>query len=107
MNSNRTSLFEEINPETAKDLDEFIKYLRNAYGSGLLDMRQNLSNHKEAENESMYSFLSRVINLYYRSWDQETSMDEIWTDKVSRTDIVHIFLKGLLNKDIKTNLRMR
>ena len=71
-------------------------------------MRQNLSNLKQVENESMYSFLSRVINLYYRSRDQETpTMDQISTDKVSRTDIVHIFLEGLLNKDIKTNLRMR
>ena len=35
------------------------------------------------------------------------SMDQISTDEVSRTDIFPIFLEGLLNKDIKTNLRMR
>ena len=65
-------------------------------------------NLKQAENESMYSFLYRVMNLYFRSRDKETpTIEEIAKDQVSKTDIVHIFLEGLLSNEVKTNLRMR
>ena len=108
VNSSKTNMFEEMTPDTSKNLDEFIKYLRSAYGSTLLDMRQSLMTLKQAENESLFSFLSRVINLYYRSRDKETpTIDEIATDQVSKADIVHIFLQGLFNPEVQTNLRMR
>ena len=94
VNSGKTNIFEEMTSDVATNLDEFIKYLRNAYGSSLLDMRQSLMSIKQQDNESMHSYLSRIINLYFRSRDQKPkTIEEISTDRISKADIVHIFLQ--------------
>ena len=94
--------------ETSNNLDNFVLHLRYAYELTLRGWRQSLNTLKQNESESMFSFLHRCINLYYRSRNQEApDIDKIADDKIAMSDIVHYFLKGLKNEKVRVNLKMR
>ena len=108
VNSNKTKLYDELPIECTKSVEEFVKYLQSAYGRTNLEKRQSLNNLKQGTEESVFAFISRVVNLYYGAKDMAPkSLEEVQNDDVAKNDIIYYFINGLRNDEVKLQLKMR
>ena len=108
VNSNKTQLYNELPTECTSSVEELAKYLNSAYGRTSIAKRQSLANLKQGAEESVYSYLSRVINMYYDSKNQQSpTLDVIQHDEVAKNDIIYYYNNGLRNPDVQSHLRMR
>ena len=106
--SARTSLYEEMPKEAEESVDEFVKYLQTAYGLTRIDMMRDLQNLKQGREESPYTFLSRVITLYYEArGETKKTMTEIVDDQNEKFEITKLFLDGLYDSRIAVQLQAR
>ena len=106
--SGRTSLYEEMPKEAEESVDEFVKYLQTAYGLTRIDMMRDLQNLKQGRDESPYTFLSRVITLYYEArGEAKKTAQEVIGNKIEKFEITKLFLDGLYDNRISVQLQSR
>ena len=106
--SGKTSLYEELPAEAETSLDEFIKYLKKAYGMNRFDLMKEVQTLTQGPSENPHSFLSRVITLYYEAKGRtKKSLTDIIKEEDEVFEIVHIFLRGLNDQRVRTVLHQR
>ena len=106
--SNRTSLYEEMPAEAEKSVEEFVKYLKTAYGLTRMDMIRELQHIRQGAEENPHTFMSRVITLYYEAKDMaKKTKDEVAKDATERFEIAKIFLDGLSDERVRVSLQSR
>lgn len=104
--SGKSFVLEEIPAEAQDSLEKFIDAIRLNAGLTPLMLREAVNNLRQKESETYHSFFYRCINLYYRAKDEEPkTVAQIQTDKAEMSDLVHIYLKGLKNRDVQFDLR--
>jgi len=104
--SSRIDILRELDRETLKDIDKFVKYLRMAHGGSSLKQRSNLESLIQSPIESALSFFKRVIREYYLSKGLEPRDPKDITEKDRQEDIVYHFSRGLRNNTTGTQIRM-
>ena len=106
--SGRTSLYEEMPKEAEESVDEFVKYLQTAYGLTRIDMMRDLQNLKQGKDESPYTFLSRVITLYYEArGEAKKTAQQVIESRIEKFEITKLFLDGLYDNRISVQLQSR
>ena len=104
--SNRTDMYVELPSGADSDINEFIKYLKAAYGMSKVAKRKALNNIKQGATESPHAFLSRIVNTYYEvRGEQRKTLDVIENDKNEKYDIVSLYLKGLINPKVRVAIK--
>ena len=104
--SNRTDLYIELPAKADSDIDEFIKYLKAAYGLSKVAKRKALNNIKQGPNESPHAFLSRIVNTYFEvRGESRKTLDAIEADKNEKYDIVSLYLRGLNNPKVRVAIK--
>ena len=94
--------------EAEESVEEFVKYLQTAYGLTRIDMMRDLQSLKQGREESPYTFLSRVITLYYEArGEAKKAMTEIVNNKIEKFEITKLFLDGLHDNRIAVQLQAR
>ena len=106
--SGRTSLYEEMPKEAEESVDEFVKYLQTAYGLTRIDMMRDLQNLRQGKDESPYTFLSRVITLYYEArGEAKKTAQQVIESRIEKFEITKLFLDGLYDNRISVQLQSR
>ena len=106
--SGRTQLYEELPAEAETSVDEFVKYLKKAYGMNRFDMMKELQNVKQGPTENPHTFLSRVITLFYEAkGKKKKSIDDIKKSEEETYEIVGIFWRGLYDQRVRVMLKQR
>ena len=106
--SNMTSIYEELPKEAESSIDEFIKYIKGAYGVTKTDLRKQLDDIKQAQNENPHAFLSRCINLYYEARGQaKKTIRDIAMEENEKYDVLNLYLRGLRDPKIRAALKSR
>ena len=119
--SNRSFMTAELPSEALSDLNKYIQHLQRAYGRSMLDLRMQLSQARQRENESPYSWLTRLITCYYRSKRQAPKtlaeimerydpvggeiLGKLKTPEVV-SEILQLYLTGLKDQRVLAQLRM-
>jgi len=100
--SGRLNIFNELLPAETSDLDKYITYLKSTYGGNTDNLRDELRNISQANDESYVSFFRRTIHVYYQSRENSyvPNLAEI-TDTHTQNDIRYHFLKGLQNNKVR------
>ena len=102
LKSNRSQVFDELNDSEKTNLEDFIKYLTKSYGGNPIQIRKELDNLKQRNEETYISFFRRVISTYLRSRDlADTPNISSITDTAQRADIKYLYIKGLHNQKIR------
>ena len=106
--SGRTQLYEELPAEAETSVDEFVKYLKKAYGMNRFDMMKEVQSVRQGPTENPHTFLSRVITLFYEAkGKKKKTMDEIKKNEEETYEIVGIFWRGLYDERVKVALKQR
>ena len=106
--SGRTSLYEELPKEAEDSVDEFVKYLQVAYGLTRIDMMRDLQNVRQQPNESPYTFMSRIITLYYEArGEPKKTISQVIGSDTEKFEITKLFLDGLYDSRISVQLQAR
>lgn len=106
--SNMTSIYEELPKEAESSIEEFITYIKGAYGVTKTDLRKQLDDIKQAQNENPHAFLSRCINLYYEArGEAKKTITEIATEENEKYDVLNLYLRGLRDPKIRATLKSR
>ena len=106
--SNRTSLYEEMPAEAEKSVEEFVKYLKTAYGLTRMDMIRELQHIRQGPEENPHTFMSRVITLYYEAKDMaKKTKEDVSKDATERFEIAKIFLDGLNDERVRVSIQSR
>ena len=106
--SGRTQLYEELPAEAETSVDEFVKYLKKAYGMNRFDLMKELQNVRQGATENPHTFLSRVINLYYEAkGKQKKTIGEIKQNEDETYEIVGLFWRGLFDQRVRVTLKQR
>ena len=59
-------------------------------------------------NESPYTFLSRVINLYYEARNEaKKSLEDIKSNPIETNEIIRFYLSGLRDPRVRIAVRSR
>ena len=106
--SGRTQLYEELPAEAETSVDEFVKYLKKAYGLNRFDMMKELQNVKQGPTENPHAFLSRVITLFFEAKGKEKkTIAEIKKSEEETYEIASIFWRGLHDQRVRIMLKQR
>lgn len=106
--SGRTQLYEELPAEAETSVDEFVKYLKKAYGMNRFDLMKELQNVTQGATENPHTFLSRVITLYYEAKGKtKKTVDQIKTNEDETYEIVGLFWRGLYDQRVRVMLKQR
>jgi hypothetical protein len=104
--SNRIDILRELDQDTLKSIEKFVRYLRMAHGGSALKQRSNLESLIQAPLESALSFFKRCIREYFLSKGLEPKDPKDITEKDRQEDIVYHFSRGLRNNTTGTQIRM-
>ena len=106
--SGRTDVYAEMPKDAEESVEKFIKYLKKAYGLSAVELLKELQSIKQESNESPYTFLSRVVNLYYEArGEQKKSIDDIKANPVETSEIIRLYLSGLRDSRVRMTVRSR
>ena len=109
--SGRTNLLHTMPTEACESVQKFIKYLHKAYGRTPIDMRSRLNNLKRDPHETMHSYLSKVMRVYYMAHNKTPpTIKQLSTAKdmeAERQDLVYHFLQGLQHPVLARELKLR
>ena len=106
--SGRTGIYAEMPKEAEGKVEEFIKYLRVAYGLSAVDLLRELQNTKQENHESPFAFLSRVINLYYEARNEpKKTIQQIMDVPTETNEIIRLYLNGLKDPRVRVAIRSR
>ena len=104
--SGRTNIYEELPKEAEKSIDGFVAYLQTAYGLTQVDMLKELQEIRQGAKENPYSYLSRIVNMFYEARGEEKkTLDEVQGIEADRAEILQIYLKGLYDNRVRTTLK--
>ena len=103
--SGKTYLYEELPKEAETSIDGFVAYLQTAYGDDRVELIHKLQAIKQGRNENPYTFLSRLVNMYYESKGlQKKTLDEAGTGN-EKDEIMSLYINGLYNSETKKILK--
>ena len=106
--SGRTGIYAEMPKEAETKVEEFIKYLRVAYGLSAVDLLRELQSTKQENHESPFAFLSRVINLYYEARNEpKKTVQQIMEVPTETNEIIRLYLNGLKDARVRVAIRSR
>ena len=106
--SGRTAIYAEMPKEAETKVEEFIKYLRVAYGLSAVDLLRELQSTKQENHESPFAFLSRVINLYYEARNEpKKTAQQIMEVPTETNEIIRLYLNGLKDARVRVAIRSR
>lgn len=106
--SGRTGIYAEMPKEAESEVEEFIKYLRVAYGLSAVDLLRELQSTKQENHESPFAFLSRVINLYYEARNEpKKTVQQIMVIPTETNEIIRLYLNGLKDPRVRVAIRSR
>ena len=106
--SGRTQLYEELPAEAETSVDEFVKYLKKAYGMNRFDMMKESQNVNQGPTENPHTFLSRVITLFYEAKGKEKkTIADIKKSEEETYEIASIFWRGLHDRRVQIMLKQR
>ena len=104
--SGRTGIYEELPKEAESTIDGFVAYLQTAYGLTTVDMLEELQDIRQGSKENPYSYLSRIVNMFYEArGESKKTLEEAQNIEKDRAEILQIYLKGLYDKRVRTALR--
>ena len=109
--SDRSHMMSEIPGDCLTDLNKFVEHIKLAYGRNTIALREELNNVKKGEAESYFSYMQKILTLYYRSRKEEAkTLTYLKENKdscqIQINDIIHYFLRGLPEGQVKRQLRM-
>ena len=104
--SGRTNIYEELPKEAETSIDGFVAYLQTAYGLTRVDMLKELQEIRQGARENPYSYLSRIVNMFYESRGEEKkALDDVQKIEKDREQILQLYLNGLYDSRVRTALR--
>ena len=99
--SQKMHIFTSLTENQKNSLSEYALYLRNNYALTSDEQRAELSYMTQKSDESEQQFLRRVEKRYFQTRGIEVPEKlEVW----EKSDIKHIFTRGILNEEIKRYL---
>ena len=108
--SGRTDLLQNIDLSLINRIDTFIDFIENAFGRSQMDLRAKLEEIKRGKSESVYSFLNRVLRLYFRCHQRPPmTINQLSLSPDSaheRQEILYYFLRGLENKRVADQIKL-
>ena len=109
--SGRTDLLQNISLDLIDDINTFIDFIQNAFGRSDMDLRAKLEEICREESESMYSYLNRVVRLYFRCHQRApmtiSELSQSVDSAHERAEIIYFFLKGMRNKKVTEQIKLR
>ena len=108
--SGRTDLLQNISLDIINEIGSFIDFIKNAYGRSDMDLRSKLEDVRRETSESMYSYLNRVVRLYFKCHQRPPmTINELSLSAESsheRSEIIYYFLRGLGNKKVVEQIKL-
>ena len=110
--SGRQDLFSSMNQQELTDLEKFITFLQNSEGRTREEVREQLRNCSQMQNESYQQLLGRIVVLFadLRGWDESPSLQQLATeDKYSfeAAEIISHFLEAVMDQRVKSLLKQQ
>ena len=109
--SGRTDLLQNIDLSLLDRIDSFVEFIENAFGRSKMDLRAQLEEIKRGNSESAFSFLNRLVRLYFRCHQRPpmtiTELSLSPDSAHERQEILYHFLRGLGNKRVEQEIRLR
>ena len=103
--SGKTYLYEELPREAEISIDGFVAYLQTAYGDDRVELIHKLQAIKQGRNENPYTFLSRLVNMYYESKGlPKKTLDEAGNGN-DKEEIMSLYINGLYNPETRKILK--
>ena len=103
--SGKTYLYEELPKEAEESIDGFVSYLQTAYGDNQVELIAKLQAIKQGLNENPYTYLSRLLNMYYESKGLEKKTVDEAEKGVEMSEILSLYIKGLSNPETRKILK--
>ena len=106
--SQRTEIYVELPSGADSDITKFADYIQQAYGLSKVAKRRALNNIKQHEDESPHAFLSRVVNTYFETRNENRkTLAQCEADSNTKFDIMALYLKGLNNAKVRVALKQK